>query len=79
MTWGSADYSSEILYKIWKRFIIDKIKRRQKKNGVTSRVLKRVPRGIILSEVGRRRGGKGKRRNKQYAQDVLVVSISLFL
>jgi len=48
MTWGSADYSSEILCEVWKRFIIDKRKRRQKKNGVTSSVLKRALEALSL-------------------------------
>jgi len=64
MTWGSADYSSEILCKVWKRFIIDKRKRRQEKNGVTSPVLKRAPEALSLVKWGGGGGGKGGRRNK---------------
>jgi len=64
MTWRSADYSSEILCKVRKRFIIDKRKRRQEKNGATSPVLKRAPEALSLVTRGGEGGGKGRRRNK---------------
>jgi len=64
MTRGSADYSSEILCKVWKRFIIHKRKRRQEKNGVTSPVLKRAPEALFLVKRGREARRKGRRRNK---------------
>jgi len=60
MTWESADYSSEILCKIWKCFILDKTKRRQEKNGVTSPVLKRAPEALSLVKWGGEGEGKEK-------------------